>query len=90
MPLRSGFSQATIGENIATEKRAHPSMDVKQAAAIAYSKARGDAAEDLDNDFAAKLDGMLENVAKMKAACDAVLPRLGPHIDGLIARQGCK
>ncbi len=42
MPLQSGSSQATISKNIATEVRAgHP---VKQAAAIAYSKARGDGA----------------------------------------------
>jgi len=41
MPLESGSSQAVISRNIATEVKAgHP---VKQAAAIAYSKARGDA-----------------------------------------------
>ena len=48
MPLESGKSQATISKNIATERRAHPSMDPKQAAAIAYSKARGDAMGKLD------------------------------------------
>ena len=41
MPLASGKSQATISKNIATEVRA--GKPVKQAAAIAYSKARGDA-----------------------------------------------
>lgn len=40
MPLEAGSSQATISHNVATEVKAgHP---VKQAAAIAYSKARGD------------------------------------------------
>jgi hypothetical protein len=42
MPLEKGSSQEVIGHNIATELRAHPSMDPKQAAAIAYSNARGD------------------------------------------------
>jgi len=41
MPLVSGSSQATISKNIATEINAGKSS--KQAAAIAYSKARGDA-----------------------------------------------
>lgn len=45
MPLKSGSSQATISHNIDVERRAHPSMDPKQAAAIAYSRARGDAGE---------------------------------------------
>ena len=40
MPLASGKSQAVISKNIATEVRA--GKPVKQAAAIAYSKARGD------------------------------------------------
>lgn len=41
MPLKSGSSQATISQNIVTEIR--HGQDPKQAAAIAYSKARGDA-----------------------------------------------
>lgn len=40
MPLLEGSSKKTIGKNIATEIRA--GKDPKQAAAIAYAKARGD------------------------------------------------
>ena len=43
MPLAEGSSRAVISSNIATEVRA--GNDPKQAAAIAYSKARGDAGE---------------------------------------------
>lgn len=52
MPLKSGSSQETISSNIATERRAHPSMDPKQAAAIAYSKARGDKIDAIADSFA--------------------------------------
>ena len=41
MPLEKGSSQETISKNIATEIRA--GKPPKQAAAIAYSVARGDA-----------------------------------------------
>lgn len=41
MPLQAGSSQATIGRNIAIEERA--GKPPKQAEAIAFSKARGDA-----------------------------------------------
>lgn len=40
MPLKTGSSKATIAANIRTEKHAHPKMPIKQAVAIAYSKAR--------------------------------------------------
>ena len=44
MPLVKGKAAKTkkgISENIRREKHAHPDMDIKQAAAIAYSTARG-------------------------------------------------
>jgi hypothetical protein len=46
VPLKSGSSQETISQNIATEVRA--GKDPKQAAAIAYSKARGDMDASID------------------------------------------
>jgi hypothetical protein len=45
MPLEKGSSQETISRNIATEVRA--GKPVKQAAAIAYSTARGDRMDEL-------------------------------------------
>lgn len=44
MPLLKGSkakSKKGISENIRREKHAHPNMKVSQAAAIAYSEARG-------------------------------------------------
>ena len=38
--LKQGSSKATISKNIATEKKAHPSMPIKQAVAISYNVAR--------------------------------------------------
>lgn len=46
MPLVKGGSRASISKNIATERRA--GKPAKQAAAIAYSVARGDANKDCD------------------------------------------
>jgi hypothetical protein len=39
MPLKKGKSKKTIAHNIKVEKNAHPDMDIRQAVAIAYSKA---------------------------------------------------
>jgi len=46
MPLKEGSSEKVVGENIATEIR--HGHDPKQAEAIAYSKARGDAGTVMD------------------------------------------
>lgn len=40
MPLIKSKSKKAIGKNIEIEKKAHPSMPIKQAAAIAYSVQR--------------------------------------------------
>lgn len=61
MPLEPGSSQAAISSNIETEVKA--CRDVKQAAAIAYSKARGDGF--MDN--GAKMDVALAKCAKLDA-----------------------
>ena len=70
MPLRSGSSQETISENIAQLIR--EGYPQEQAAAIAYSKARGDSSMEnpaLYEKMIRKLqgDGMPLEEAKMKA-----------------------
>lgn len=62
MPLESGSSQATISKNIATEIKA--GRDPKQAAAIAYSKARGDAADWRDrlDSAAVRMDDLIRRI----------------------------
>jgi hypothetical protein len=66
MPLKSGSSQATISKNIETEIRA--GKDPKQAAAIAYSKARGDVEAELDRRF----DEMCERANRLDSRLDAM------------------
>jgi hypothetical protein len=58
MPLQSGSSRQAISANIATEINA--GKPPKQAEAIAFSKARGDA-----------MRSMCDSIDQMKAACDA-------------------
>ena len=73
MPLLSGKSQDVISKNIATEIRA--GKDKKQAAAIAYSKARGDAGEtegeqkSEDN----RMSTIESRLSKLEMLCDAVV-----------------
>lgn len=62
MPLQEGSSHKTIGANIATEINA--GKDPKQAAAIAYAKARGD--------VAAKVDAVCAAVDSITKRMDAV------------------
>jgi hypothetical protein len=69
MPLESGSSQETISKNIATEIRAGKSKE--QAAAIAYSKARGDV---MSSD-AEKLDQIVSKTDSLSKRMDAFMAR---------------
>ena len=78
MPLKEGSSQATISKNIATEIRA--GKPPKQAAAIAYSKARGDDC-DLNEQIRARYDddrqdGYVRIIDSVMKACDDLERRL--------------
>jgi hypothetical protein len=73
MPLKSGSSQETISSNIATEIRAGKPKE--QAAAIAYSKARGDTMSKMD-EIISKTDALVKRMdaftARRRLRQDAV------------------
>lgn len=69
MPLKEGSSSATVSENIATEVRA--GKDPKQAAAIAYSKARGDTVQAMRDSVANLCDSVGSLKGRMDAYCDS-------------------
>lgn len=66
MPLEEGSSKATIAQNIGTEIKA--GKDPKQAAAIAYSKARGD-----DMTTEEKVDEVCRRADAIAARFDAIV-----------------
>ena len=68
MPLEAGKSKEDISKNIATEVNA--GKPVKQAAAIAYSKARGD-----------KVDRLLDCAGKMMDRADSLFKRAHSLLD---------
>lgn len=51
MPLKKGYGSKTIAKNIGTELKKHPSMNPKQAVAIALSIARSAAPKKLKSKF---------------------------------------
>jgi hypothetical protein len=71
MPLEGGSSRAAISANIATERNA--GKPEKQSVAIAYSKARGDAAvASLDP---VRLDAICAGMTKLQGRFDAYCAR---------------
>jgi hypothetical protein len=72
MPLKEGSSAETRSENITTEIRA--GKDPKQAAAIAYAKARGDTVpaglETVIDAVCAMCDSVNKATARLDAYCD--------------------
>ena len=68
MPLEPGSSQAAISNNIATEIR--HGHDPKQAAAIAYSHARGD-----------KNESWHDSMDSIVSACDSAAKRVDALIE---------
>lgn len=76
MPLKEGSDRETISENIATEVR--NGKDPKQAAAIAYSKARGDEAGAVAA-LAADVASLADATVKLAARVDAYCSRQDDH-----------
>jgi hypothetical protein len=72
MPLKEGSSSEVRSENIATEIRA--GKDPKQAAAIAYAKARGDT-------IPAGLNTVIDAVCSMCDSVNKTTARLGSYCD---------
>jgi len=87
MPLEPGSSQEVISRNIATEVRS--GKDPKQAAAIAYSKAR----EDADHDHVTVGKGPLSRVVSVGMMMDAIqcaadqVADLAMRVDALMAKR---
>lgn len=87
MPLESGSSREVVSSNIATEVRS--GKDPKQAAAIAYSKAR----EDADHDHVTVGKGPLSRVVSVGMMMDAVqvaadqVAELAKRIDAMRAAR---
>lgn len=75
MPLVSGTGQKAISKNIETEINA--GKPPKQAAAIAYSKARGDNEEEAGMSVKDSLDRIVSKVQRL----DAQLADCGARVD---------
>ena len=83
MPLETGKSKAAFGHNVATEMKAGKPQ--KQAVAIAYSKARGDATDT----EAAKIDHLHDNVVHIAQRLSELFGRFEKHME-FHARKGDK
>ena len=83
MPLETGKSKTAFGHNVATEMKAGKPQ--KQAVAIAYSKARGDATDT----EAAKIDHLHDNVVHIAQRLTELFGRFEKHME-FHAREGDK
>ena len=83
MPLETGKSKTAFGHNVATEMKAGKPQ--KQAVAIAYSKARGDATDT----EAAKIDHLHSNVVHIAQRLTELFGRFEKHME-FHARKGDK
>lgn len=85
MPLESGSSRGAISSNIATEVRA--GKDPKQAAAIAYAKARGDDGHvTIGKGPMSRVESVEMMMDALQCAADQV-SNLAERVDALRARK---
>lgn len=88
MPLESGSSREVVSSNIATEVRA--GKDPKQAAAIAYAKARGDDGHvTIGKGPMSRVESVEMMMDALQCAADQV-GELAKRVDVLRAAKDCR